>query len=211
MVRSGACRARIPHISARRPDVDHFWQTIPGYFTFPDFYHWVAEQAGRGDWHGVEVGVYTGQSAAFLGVEIVNRWATDIRQPAARLDLVDLELTKHRARQNLAPLERSEVLGRFLEMSSVAASYLYEDRSLDFVFIDADHSYAAVAQDIDAWRPKVRSGGILAGHDFCDWPGFGVMQAVNERFARFEVWPGSKGMGDAQMQPRQWPVWCVRL
>lgn len=194
---------------------EHFWQKIPGYFTFPDFYAWVATQSvkpwqqnGR-QWHGVEVGVYTGQSVAHLAVSLINVWGEWAGQ--ATVDLVDLELTKHGTRLNLAPLERSEVLGRFLEMHSTAASLLYDDASLDFVFIDADHGYHAVAQDIDAWRPKVRSGGILAGHDYCVWPGFGVREAVEERFERFEVWRGSKGLGDAQMQPHYWPVWCVRI
>ncbi len=37
---------------------------------------------------------------------------------------------------------------------------------LDLVFIDGDHSYECVRQDIDSWMPKVRPGGILAGHDY---------------------------------------------
>jgi hypothetical protein len=194
--------------------VKHFWQEIEGYFTFPDFYAYVARAARReqlrteeaNPWRGVEVGVYTGQSAAFLGVELKNRgvWGD--------IDLVDIELTKHRARENLARLiEPMGAIGRFLEMQSTAAAQLYDDRSLDFVFIDADHAYAAVARDIDAWRPKVKSGGLLAGHDFCNWQGFGVIEAVTERFERFSIWRGSKGMGDAQMQPRYWPVWAVPL
>lgn len=185
--------------------MEHFYRSIEGYFTFPDFYMWVAFQASNQKiWHGVEVGVYTGQSAAFLGAELSCHMA-------ARLDLVDIELTKHRARENLAPLAKSMVALNYLEMSSLAATNMYTDGSLDFVFIDADHSYAAVAADIDAWLPKVRKGGIIAGHDYCEWPGFGVIQAVTERFERVEVWRGSKGMGDAQMQPRYWPVWCVRV
>lgn len=38
--------------------------------------------------------------------------------------------------------------------------------SLDLVFLDARHDYEAVTSDIQAWRPKVRSGGVLCGHDF---------------------------------------------
>jgi hypothetical protein len=40
-----------------------------------------------------------------------------------------------------------------------------EDESLDFVFIDADHSYEGVMRDVQAWAPKVRKGGIVFGHD----------------------------------------------
>jgi SAM-dependent methyltransferase len=180
----------------------HFWQDIPGYFTFPAFYAWVAQNVqGK---HFVEVGVYTGQSAAFLCVELVNAQRYDVR-----LDLVDLEMTKHGAVKNLEPV--AEYIGQVHEMLSVEASKRYADASLDFVFIDADHSYAAVARDIDAWRPKVKPGGWLSGHDFCQWVGFGVIEAVTERFPRIEVWSGSKGMGDTQMQPRTWPCWAVQL
>ena len=37
---------------------------------------------------------------------------------------------------------------------------------VDLVFIDADHREEGVIRDIEAWRPKIREGGILCGHDF---------------------------------------------
>jgi hypothetical protein len=49
-------------------------------------------------------------------------------------------------------------------VSSEAAKYM-PDGSCDLVFIDADHSRDAVRKDVIAWVPKVRPGGILAGHD----------------------------------------------
>lgn len=55
---------------------------------------------------------------------------------------------------------------------------------LDLVFIDANHEYTQVKQDILAWLPKVREGGILAGHDYApEIPMFsGVKRAVDEIF-----------------------------
>lgn len=53
-----------------------------------------------------------------------------------------------------------------------------EDGSLDFVFIDADHNYEGVRQDIIDWRPKLRPGGFLCGHDI-HMPG--VAKAVAEQ------------------------------
>src|SRR3990167_10398500 len=41
----------------------------------------------------------------------------------------------------------------------------FQDNSLDFVFLDADHRYKKVLSDIDAWYCKVKPGGIIAGHD----------------------------------------------
>lgn len=57
-----------------------------------------------------------------------------------------------------------------------------EDGSLDFVYIDAAHDYENVKIDINAWAPKVRVGGIIAGDDFYDFPSGegGVMKAVTE-------------------------------
>lgn len=52
-----------------------------------------------------------------------------------------------------------------LQMNSDSASAIIADESLDFVFIDADHSYRQTQLDIKNFLPKVRKGGILAGHD----------------------------------------------
>lgn len=62
------------------------------------------------------------------------------------------------------------------------AAAVVPQHSKDFVFIDADHRYEAVVEDIALWRSKVRPGGLLCGHDYCDqWPG--VVQAVHKSFA----------------------------
>ena len=56
----------------------------------------------------------------------------------------------------------------------------YEDNSLDFVFIDAAHDYESVKKDINAWFPKIKKGGVIAGHDYT-WCA-DVQKAVNEFF-----------------------------
>lgn len=78
-----------------------------------------------------------------------------------------------------------------LEMTTHHASRVILDRSLDFVFIDADHSYGAVRQDIKDWKPKVKPGGWLGGHDYSrKFPG--VIQAVDRAFStRVQLWPGT--------------------
>lgn len=63
------------------------------------------------------------------------------------------------------------------------AAELFEDNSLDFVYLDADHKYEAVKHDIATWFPKVKSGGILCGHDYIPRSHieeFGVIPAVKE-------------------------------
>lgn len=186
---------------------NHFYKSIDGYFTFPDFYAWVAEQmTTRASPHLVEVGVFTGQSAAFLGVELLNRGVK------AQLDLVDLFAYGESAD---VVLDRLKPVASIIGQASAGCSWevagSYEDASLDFCFIDADHTYESVSKDIDAWRSKVKNGGILAGHDYVERPGFGVTRAVNERFRRFEIWPGVTNGGDARMQGEYWPCWSVQL
>jgi len=55
---------------------------------------------------------------------------------------------------------------KFLELRSVDAARLVDDSSLDFVYIDGNHDLPNVIVDLTAWTPKVRKGGIIAGHDW---------------------------------------------
>eukprot|EP00933_Yihiella_yeosuensis_P019926 TRINITY_DN16071_c0_g1_i1.p1 TRINITY_DN16071_c0_g1~~TRINITY_DN16071_c0_g1_i1.p1 ORF type:complete len:338 (+),score=57.83 TRINITY_DN16071_c0_g1_i1:71-1084(+) len=57
---------------------------------------------------------------------------------------------------------------RFVQQASDVAPRLFDDGSLDFVFIDARHDEYAVWQDMLAWWPKLRQGGLLAGDDYLD-------------------------------------------
>ncbi len=69
-------------------------------------------------------------------------------------------------------------------MSSMHAAAEIADHSLDFAFLDADHTYDAVRNDLARWWPKIKSDGILAGHDYeapRDKRGhWGVKRAVDE-------------------------------
>jgi len=69
----------------------------------------------------------------------------------------------------------------FLRLKSIQAVKCIEDEELDLVFIDADHGYENVTEDIKLWLPKVRKGGILYGHDYNEY-NKGVIRAVNEIF-----------------------------
>lgn len=69
---------------------------------------------------------------------------------------------------------------------SYAVADRLPDQSLDLVFIDADHSYDAVKKDILAYTPKLKTTGLLTGHDI-DYPG--VNRAVNELIKNYDVGP----------------------
>lgn len=61
------------------------------------------------------------------------------------------------------------------------------DNYLSMVFLDADHSYEGVKADLEAWFPKLVTGGVMSGHDYLN-EGYGVKRAVEEFTKdRFEV------------------------
>ena len=55
---------------------------------------------------------------------------------------------------------------------------------LDFVYIDGYHTYEAVCEDIQRWRPKIKSGGKIGGHDY-HHPA--IVKAVEENFPKTYV------------------------
>ena len=67
----------------------------------------------------------------------------------------------------------------FMHKPSMKALDDIEDASLDFVYIDADHSFDFVMQDLIEWSKKVRPGGIVSGHDYYRFRGAGVVDAVD--------------------------------
>lgn len=72
----------------------------------------------------------------------------------------------------------------FMRMPSIEAAALVPDASLDFVFLDAMHFYEDVIEDIDAWLPKLKSGGVFSGDDMSSrFPG--VEKAVTEKLPNF--------------------------
>jgi hypothetical protein len=56
----------------------------------------------------------------------------------------------------------------FIEDFSVNAAKHFADNSVDFIYIDGNHAYKFVTQDLEAWYPKLRQGGLMAGDDAHD-------------------------------------------
>jgi predicted O-methyltransferase YrrM len=159
----------------------------------------------------VEVGSWKGRSSAFMSVEIANSgkdiefYCVDIWEEKINLEFnyhdlffpvylpdnpIGLE-TPYEIydifKFNMKPLERYHIP---IKMTSLEAAKKFKDKSLDFVFIDASHEYEDVKDDILAWIPKVKPGGIISGDDYYvnfggSFPG--VYQAVNEILENFKV------------------------
>lgn len=71
----------------------------------------------------------------------------------------------------------------FIQGDSAEVAETFEDDLFDIVFVDADHSEASVRRDVAAWLPKVKPGGVIAGHDYGSKNHPGVQVAVDDIFA----------------------------
>ena len=71
---------------------------------------------------------------------------------------------------------------------SVTASGLFSDASVDWVHLDAQHDYASVKSDVQAWLPKLKRGGWLSGDDYDEikWPD--VVNAVRDLLPGATAW-----------------------
>lgn len=146
------------------------------------------------DWSGVELGIFEGNLSEFLLRELprlrlwmVDRWRSP--KPGERyyddpyIRLVDQERMDQALLRTVRVTEFASDRRIILLADQVRAAQCVPDGSLDFVFVDSDHSEAGTLEAIDAWWHKLRPGGLMAGHDL-DYPGFpGVRQAVERASA----------------------------
>ena len=108
---------------------------------------------------GMEVGVRGGQHAVYiLKLDIKRLYLVD----PYRLSYSSNANDWYRAAHDLTSPHFRKVT--WLVMTSEEAARILND-TLDFVYIDGDHSYEAVKRDLEMWYPKIRKGGVLCGHD----------------------------------------------
>lgn len=158
--------------------MDHFYESVEGWFCETDkkIYDDAVDKFTDGDVF-VEIGSWKGRSASAMAVNIVNS------NKAIKFFCVDTwkGSEEHQEGQVFADVDviGGSLLDRFLENTkpvenhiqiirkeSTVAANDFEDHSLAFVYIDASHDYESVKKDLNAWYPKVKKGGILAGHDW---------------------------------------------
>lgn len=168
--------------------ISHFYNKIQGWFSYPTLYTDMVHRFSSGS-KFVEVGCWRGTSAAYMCVEIANStkdidfYCVDIWHVSPEREIEEPEL-KNLYEIFLENLKPVEAYYKPMKLPSVDAAKKFKDESLDFVFIDAGHEYYAVKEDILAWYPKVKKGGILAGHDlYPTEPTWGdVYKVVEELF-----------------------------
>lgn len=129
----------------------------------------------------VEIGAWLGKSSSYLAdntrnldVIIIDTWEGSPNERHTNHKLATQTDIYEIFKENMGDRVYKSIRGLSVEVSKQ-----FDDNSLDTVFIDATHTYEAVKEDIAAWLPKVKIGGILAGDDYVKpWPG--VIKAVDE-------------------------------
>ena len=114
----------------------------------------------------VEVGCYAGESTGVFAKRVKTLYAVDPWLPGYdNEDIGSRSMGKEveEAFDNAVMSIPSVVK---LKMTSKEASSHFDNGSLDIVYLDACHTYEAVKEDAELWFPKLREGGILAGHDW---------------------------------------------
>jgi hypothetical protein len=164
---------------------------------------------GTGAEVGVQQGLYSERLLAGSKLSrliLVDPWRTT---EDGYDDIANVPQSEHDRRLEEAQtrLARFGCRAEFWRTTSVEAAANVPDASLDFVYLDARHDYESVIEDLVAWYPKVKPGGIFAGHDYLDGERpeglFGVKSAVDEFFADKAV-----VVYDTYAEP-SWPSWIT--
>ena len=160
----------------------------------------------------VEVGVLKGEFSETLLkysnlalLYCVDPWKEFGKHKYIDLANVSQDEQEKRHRITLERLRKYKERSKILRMTSSEAANFLKTEILDFIYIDANHSYEEAKKDIELWWPKLRKGGIFAGHDYLEGvlssTVYGVKKAVDE-FAK-------KYKQKIFMTSEKWPTWYL--
>ncbi len=136
---------------------------------------------------GVAVGAFSQEileRCAPSTLTLIDSWYYQ-EDPNYPPDMSNVENTEHEKRYQLVREKFAADNIRILRKTSFDAADDFETESLDFIYIDAMHTYEAVLNDLKRWWPKLKPDGLLMGHDYANHitakkMGFGVVAAVNQ-------------------------------
>lgn len=191
-----------PSQDAFASEVTH-WSGIPGWFHWREGQQDAVATFPEGSTF-VEVGTYLGRSLCSLA-DVVRGSGREYRvvgvdtcrgsgQEGPANKNAHGPAVEHGGGTFAGLLHRNVIACGFADLvhilisSSPGAADFFADGSLAWVHLDARHDYDSVTADIDAWAPKVKSGGWLSGDDYDDrlWPG--VVAAVRDRLPDSHGW-----------------------
>ena len=177
--------------------MEHYYRDIHGWFDYEQLFQSAIQNCPENG-KIVELGCWKGRSSSYLIVEafnsnknldihFVDTWAGSSEH---------LDSTKGTYEEGLV-IDQDYVYKVFLDninktdypknihrLHTFQASKLFDDNSIDFLYIDTAHEFEHVKKEINLWFPKVRPGGMIAGHDFF-YPG--VLSAVRDFSLKYGV------------------------
>jgi hypothetical protein len=163
---------------------------IPGWFAYSELYNNVVDSAKGGETF-VEVGAWFGKSTNYL--------ATKIKESGKDINFTSIDTWKgtddEQLHQNIVNTFNGDIFYEFVDNTVLSDNYgrfstikdtsknaanNFTNSSIDFIMIDAGHSYEALIEDLNVWYNKVKPGGIISGDDYGVFEG--VTRAANEYF-----------------------------
>ena len=176
----------IRHIAEVRAKLEHKYKLPPGWFMPGDIeeYRRLVEDVPEGGYIA-ELGCYKGRSICSvadiilrkkLKVDIVDVFTGTVSEGQCEPDY-QREFEYNCSRFGLSPNVFKGTLDE--------AALLTPDKKYDLIFIDADHQYSAIKNDIEKWLPKIKEHGKISGHDYGTHPG--ISKAVNEKWSNVNV------------------------
>jgi len=135
---------------------------------------------------GAEIGVFHGEFSEFLlaNSKVEKLWSIDAWDPhikgsAFKKWAIRGGKLEQAFKDAVRRLDAFGGRSTIIRKPSADAVGMFKDGELDFVYIDASHMFSGVAMDLVNWWPKVRMGGLFAGHDYWECYRCEVMDAVN--------------------------------
>jgi hypothetical protein len=163
---------------------------IPGWFAYEELYNAMVETAPHGS-NFVEVGSWFGKSTNYL--------ATKIRESKKNINFTCVDTWKgtddEELHQNIVGAFNGDIFYEFVDNTVLSNNYAtfdiikdtshnaanqFQNNSINFIMLDAGHSYESLMEDIKLWYNKVTPGGIISGDDYGVFRG--VTQAADEFF-----------------------------
>jgi hypothetical protein len=166
------------------------YEKIEGWFNYETFYDAVLQRFDNAVF--VEIGAWKGKSIAYMAEKIkdsgknIKFFAVDyfLGSPESEAHTNDPDIVNGTLYQtylkNIEPLKDYVTT---IKGDSKEVYNMFEDKSIDFLFIDGSHTYESVKKDIELWLPKVKH--VISGHDY-DWQS--VAKAVDEIFPERRLW-----------------------
>lgn len=170
---------------------------------------------------GVELGVNKGAYSDFIlshsnldKLYSVDSWSTDYSETLAAsfkkwtINHGELEQAEKTSRTVLSKhKDRSTII----KANSFDAAEQFEDNSVDFVFFDAGHRFTGFALDMIKWWPKIKDGGLIAGHDYWRRYRYEVMDVANaflfeHKLIMHLTYGDENGSGGSFAPPSFWAI-----